>query len=79
MRLLTSLLASPYASARSLYSLLEVGSINSLFLGCPAPLVGMPVWGQVAQEDSWQGWKGHRLFSCSWGMQERWGGLTHRT
>lgn len=71
MHLLTLLLTLRYVFAhrqsRCLYSLLKVGSMNSLFLGCPAPLVGTPVWG----------W--HGLFSCSWEMQERWRGLTRRT
>ena len=60
MHLLTLLLAHPYAFAgrqtRCLYSLLEFGSINSLFLGHPALSLGTLVWGWVAQE-GWQRWK----------------------
>lgn len=61
MHLLPPLLALAYAFAcrqtRCLCSLLEVGSTKTLFLGCLAPLLGVPVWGQVAQ-DGGQGWQG---------------------
>lgn len=58
MHLLTLLLALPYAFAcRQTGCLLEVGSMNNLFLGRPAPSPGTPLWGWAAREEGRQGWK----------------------